>query len=134
MNTLLIEEYLLHDTEHTKKSITLFNHILNAHNIWNNRIVQKQSYGVWQEHPISSFSEINMENTELSLVILDRYALDEKVEYTNSIGNTFTNSIHDILFHVINHSTYHRGQIAMLSRSADLHPVVSDYIFYKREN
>ncbi|QLH28398.1 MAG: hypothetical protein HWD63_02710 [Candidatus Parvibacillus calidus] len=37
----------------------------------------------------------------------------------------------DIIFHIINHSTYHRGQIAMEFRQSGLEPLNTDYIFYK---
>ena len=47
-------------------------------------------------------------------------------------GNLFENKIDDILFHIINHSTYHRGQIMMLFRESGLEPIFSDYIFHKR--
>jgi uncharacterized damage-inducible protein DinB len=44
----------------------------------------------------------------------------------------FTNTIKDILFHIINHSTNHRGQIAVDFRNNGLEPLVLDYVFYKR--
>lgn len=33
---------------------------------------------------------------------------------------------------LINHSTYHRGQITMLMKEAGLETLNTDYIFYKR--
>ncbi|WP_209331385.1 DinB family protein [Lunatimonas salinarum] len=36
--------------------------------------------------------------------------------------------------HIVNHSTYHRGQIATLFRESGLQPVVTDYIMLKRGN
>jgi uncharacterized damage-inducible protein DinB len=44
----------------------------------------------------------------------------------------FSNTIKDILFHMINHSTHHRAQIAMDMRNNKLEPLPLDYIFYKR--
>ncbi len=44
----------------------------------------------------------------------------------------FTNVIQDVLFHFINHSTYHRGQIAIQMKEAGLEPIATDYIFFKR--
>ena len=54
------------------------------------------------------------------------------VHYTNTNGQAFDNSVRDILFNVINHSTYHRGQIAREFREYGPEPLVTDYIFYKR--
>ncbi|MGK7396080.1 MAG: DinB family protein [Candidatus Cyclobacteriaceae bacterium M3_2C_046] len=37
-----------------------------------------------------------------------------------------------MLYHIINHSTYHRAQIALISRQQLVIPPNSDYIFFKR--
>ena len=115
------------------KALKLFNHILNAHQIWNNRIKPRQAtFGVWDIHPILECQAIDRTNFEHSLYVLDEFNLNEMVRYNNTKGQAFTNSIRDILFHVINHSTYHRGQIAIEFRESGLEPLITDYIFYKR--
>ncbi len=58
--------------------------------------------------------------------------LNKRVEYENSEGRTFANDVKDILFHVVNHSTHHRGQIMMDLRVSGIAPEPLDYIFYKR--
>lgn len=117
----------------SEKGIKLYNHILNAHQIWNNRIEPKQKgFGVWDIHPIQDCKNIDKMNYEHSLLILDKFDLNETNYYTNTKGQTFSNSNRDIFFHVINHSTYHRGQIATEFRQNGLDPLVTDYIFYKR--
>ncbi|OYX25018.1 MAG: damage-inducible protein DinB [Flavobacteriales bacterium 32-35-8] len=122
-----------HPDKTSKKSITLFNHILNAHHIWNSRINQIQnSYGVWDKHPIKNCLEIDKTNYDNSLLILDKFDLNTIINYKTSNGLAFKNSIRDTLFHVINHSTYHRGQIATDFKHHGLTPLVTDYIFYKR--
>lgn len=111
----------------------LFNHILNAHRVLNNRIRPGQApFGVWDLHPAQDLKNIDQINYEQSLLILDNFELNEMITYTTSKGQRFTNSIRDILFHVINHSTYHRGQIAADFRQNGLEPLVTDYAFYKR--
>jgi uncharacterized damage-inducible protein DinB len=47
-------------------------------------------------------------------------------------GDSYQNKIEDILIHVGNHGTYHRGQIAMLLREKGYNPVSTDYILYDR--
>ncbi|WP_158856041.1 DinB family protein [Lunatibacter salilacus] len=116
-----------------EKSIKLFNHILNAHQIWNTRIDQKDAaFGVWESREISGEKEIDQQNYTNTLTILDIYELESVVQYTNSTGKAFTNSVREILFHLVNHSTYHRGQIASDFRQNSLEPLVSDYIKFKR--
>jgi uncharacterized damage-inducible protein DinB len=117
----------------SEKAVKLFNHLLNAHQIWNNRIDPKQpTFGVWGLHDTKDLKGIDKTNYEQTSQILDKFDLHENFDYTNTKGQAFTNSIRDILFHVINHSTYHRGQIATEFKQHGLEPLVTDYIFYKR--
>lgn len=117
----------------SEKSIKLFNHILNAHQIWNNRINPKQTtFGVWELHDIQDLKSIDETNYRQTLQILDRFDLNEPINYKISTGQPFSSKICDILFHVINHSTYHRAQIATEFKQHGLEPLVTDYIFYKR--
>ncbi len=116
-----------------EKAIGLYNHILNAHQIWNNRIHPRQTtFGVWQQHPSRDWAAIDNANLEHSLIITDTFHPDDSIAYTNTRGETFSNTVRDILFHIINHSTYHRAQIAMLCRQHGITPLTTDYISYKR--
>ena len=117
----------------SEKAIKLFNHIINAHHIWNNRIERKQTtLGVWDQHTVQELQGIDKANYEQTLIILEKFDLHEISSYSNSKGQTFNNNVRDILFHVINHSTYHRGQIASEFKHSGVDPLVTDYIFYKR--
>lgn len=116
-----------------ERSIKLFSHILNAHHVWNSRIEQQPTtFGVWAIHDLSNLKGIDRTNYEHSLQILGKSDLNEIISYKTSRGEPFKNSVRDILFHVINHSTHHRGQIAADFRQNGLEPLVTDYIFYKR--
>lgn len=111
----------------------ILNHTINAHQLWNDRINgQKDSVGVWEMRSISQLLEQNEVNLINSLKIIEAKNLDTLIKYVSVTGDRFANCLHDILFHIINHSTYHRGQLNMYLRQAGYEPVVSDYIFYKR--
>jgi uncharacterized damage-inducible protein DinB len=116
------------------KSVELYNHILNAHQIWNYRIEPRQEtiFGVWEIHDIQELKEIDILNYKHTLLILDTVDLNSVIDYTNSKSQKFENSIRDIFFHLINHSTYHRGQIASEFVKSGIKPLSTDYIFYKR--
>ncbi len=117
-----------------EKSAALFSHVLNAHHIWNARILGKPSeYEVWQIHEIKDWGDIHYENQRSSFEITtNNDDFERRIDYENSEGRLFTNTLQDILFHIINHSTHHRAQIAMDFRSNDLEPLSLDYIHYKR--
>lgn len=115
------------------KSVDLLNHILNAHQIWNARINNQASFEVWQTHNFSDLVEINDSNFKNTLQIIDSRNLEELISYSNSKGEIFSNTIDDVLFHVINHSTYHRAQIITDLKISQLEPANTDYIFYRRK-
>lgn len=116
-----------------EKSLRLINHTLNAQEIWNNRVENRKSaINVWEMRDLSDLKDINTINYKRSIEILDLYNLEDKITYKNSRREVYTNKIKDILFHIVNHSTYHRGQIATDFKANGLDPLVTDYIFYKR--
>ncbi|WP_136467804.1 DinB family protein [Flagellimonas onchidii] len=132
-NKKLIEQCTSMDAV-PEKCIKLFSHILNAHHIWNNRIVGKPSeYGVWQKHAVESWGDIHYENQRTTFeIITNTDDFNNRIDYENSKGRMFANELKDILFHIVNHSTHHRGQILMDYRQNGIEPEPLDYIFYKR--
>ena len=60
--------------------------------------------------------------------------LETPLSYRNLKGESYTQPLVDQLVHVVNHSTYHRGQIATLSRQAGFPAPATDLIVFKREN
>ena len=132
-NQKLIEVIQNNPDNISDKALKIFSHILNAHHIWNNRLIGNiPKYGVWQEHAPDEMIFIENQNFEESLRILKTLELNENIDYRNTLGKNFNNSIRDIIFHIINHSTYHRAQIATEFRTSGLEPLMTDFIFYKR--
>jgi uncharacterized damage-inducible protein DinB len=115
-----------------EKTISLINHTLNAQQVWNSRILCEKSFEVWQINPFENLNEINHQNFQKSLQIIENFDLDQRIEYQNSRGTKFENSIFEMLFQAMNHSTYHRGQINSLLKQNGIDPILTDYIFYKR--
>jgi uncharacterized damage-inducible protein DinB len=108
-------------------------HMVNAHTIWVNRILKRDNtIGVFQAqtfNDVMSMSELNHQTTN---EILENLILEDGIEYTNTQGNRYENSIEQILIHVFNHHTYHRGQINQLLVQEGHKPMVTDFIFYNR--
>lgn len=116
------------------KALTLFSHVLNAQHIWANRILGNAPvFSVWEEHTREAFSQISNANFALLHSIIGHVELGKEITYRNSNGGGYTNTVQDILFHVFNHSTYHRGQIASLFKAEGILPPVTDYIILKRD-
>tara|TARA_R110002033_G_scaffold65373_2_gene116461 strand:- start:159 stop:611 length:453 start_codon:yes stop_codon:yes gene_type:complete len=117
-----------------EKSVKLLNHLINAQQIWNERILMEQpTIDVWEIRPLENLQTINESNYNKSLSILNSIELNQKIAYKNSKGIVFSSSVQEIIFHVINHSTYHRAQIASDLKANGIEPINTDYIFYKRK-
>lgn len=109
-------------------------HTVNAHLVWLQRILNiSPTVKTFQIHPLHSLLKMNQSNFEGGLNVLNSYNLETELTYHNSLGLQFTNKIDDILFHIINHSSYHRGQLILLLKDKGLAPIVTDYIFYKTD-
>lgn len=132
-NYKLIENFQNDSIRFSEKSHSLISHILNAQNIWNHRILEiSTEFKVWTLHPAKDLSIINSHNLEQSLDIIESISLEKVLEYKTTTGQLFSNKVSEILFHIINHSTYHRGQIISDMKISGIEPLNTDYIFYKR--
>lgn len=116
------------------KTGALFSHVLNAHHIWNARILGEEAlHEVWQQHEVQAWEDMHYENQRTTFeIITNADSFERRLAYENTEGRSFANSLGDILFHMVNHSTHHRAQIAAEFRLAGLEPLQLDYIFYKR--
>jgi uncharacterized damage-inducible protein DinB len=52
------------------------------------------------------------------------------IEYKNLKGDAFAKPVWEILLHVVNHGTYHRGQIAAMLRQLGHVPPSTDFIYF----
>jgi uncharacterized damage-inducible protein DinB len=59
--------------------------------------------------------------------------LDRPLDYKTLAGDPFRNRLADLLVHVVNHSSYHRGQLATMFRQVGATPVGTDFVVFKRE-
>jgi uncharacterized damage-inducible protein DinB len=58
---------------------------------------------------------------------------EQVIEYKSFAGDPFTNPLGQIVRHVVNHGTYHRGQVATMLRQLGAQAVSSDLISFYRE-
>ncbi len=119
------------------KCLSLLSHIISAQDIWFERIKKTNSYQieVWDEYTLPE-CEILIEQSNNKwknyLTRISEEKLNSTILYRNKNGIEFTNSLKDIITHVLNHSNYHRGQINLLLSNAELKPATTDYIYYLR--
>jgi len=132
-NKKIIEHYTAID-DPLDSTQDLFGTILNSHHIWNARILGNvPEFEALQKHPLKDWGDIHYENQRTSFDITSNADdFEKRIDYENSEGRLFTNTLQDMLFHIINHSTDHRGQIAAYFKNNGIAPIVMDYIYYKR--
>ncbi len=112
----------------------LFGHVLNAQHVWVSRIKGiKPEFESWTLQNQSSFKQLQEQNISALLQLLESLDLSQEIEYRSFAGEPFKSVISDILLHVVNHSTYHRAQIAAQFKQSGITPPVTDYVFLKRE-
>lgn len=117
-----------------EKILTLMGHILAADIIRLSRIKPLDgAYGLWRAYSLQELSEMQAFASKQWLdYIRSSNSLEENVEYKNTKGQAYVSRISNIMIHVVNHATYHRGQIALLLRQQGITPVDTDYIIYER--
>jgi uncharacterized damage-inducible protein DinB len=108
-----------------EKILSLLGHIFVAQLQWLNRIrnvpaPDMKLWGVYELGRLVSLSEQAAKEWLAYIESADDF--NREMTYKNNAGDTFTNSLEMIMIHVINHSTYHRAQIAILLPSKDSRP------------
>lgn len=118
-----------------EKIQSLFGHVLAAQFLWLHRIkgLAPPSLKLWDAY---SLSELEMMATDAAKQWLDFVqrtdSFDRELNYTNYVGDPYTNNVQMIMIHVANHGTYHRAQIAQLLRQKGFEPINTDFITYDR--
>ena len=80
----------------------------------------------------SRWQEVEREQKQF-LDSLDPGRLSEVVSYVNLKGETFAYPLGRMLQHVVNHASYHRGQITTLLRQLGATPLSTDLLLYDDE-
>ena len=116
-------------------------HIWDAETIWLTRL----KGGTLKDWPSKSFSGNKAEmlkglvnrSTEILQFIGEKGEVfhQEIIQYKNMKGEPYENTVEEILYHLVNHGTYHRGQIITLLRDSGVTQLVStDLIAWFREH
>lgn len=118
------------------RSLKWMGHIIGAEYLWMARLRRRnETLPVWPELDVKACGERLNELSRLWPEYLDDSgeSFTQEVRYTNSKGEAWTNTVEEILTHVVIHSAYHRGQIASDVRASGGEPAYTDYIHAVRQ-
>lgn len=118
-----------------------FMHIWDAEIIWFQRMSGNFS-NVWPPEknaignmPADLKELLTFESEFISLILnKDESFFTERMTYTNLQGHQFSNEYAHTIQHVVNHSTFHRGQVVTMLRELGVTEIpATDLIAYYRE-
>ena len=115
-------------------------HLHYAESIWLQRIQLNEDTQIpWPDANPSAdqlYSDLNQASQDLKDYVdgLNTDDLGRTVSFITGEGASLSNTVERIIYHVINHSTYHRGQvITMLKQLGIKEAVSSDLYFYYQD-
>ena len=132
----LFSESLLKNEFKNEKILVLLAHVSAAQLIWLSRVLKldQKVPEVWEMGSLDETVDALKRGSQAWLNYLDGdLEFKSTIQYMDTRGNTHSTVLEDIITHVANHGTHHRGQIAMLLREENIAPPASDYIFFVRE-
>ncbi len=115
------------------RPIELLSHIINAEVLIMGRIRGEKFFDPFMVRSIEEntklLKSINAEWKEY-INNLEESEFDNSIGYVNIRGERVTAKIWEMFMHMINHSTYHRGQIASMLRKMNLNPPITDFMSF----
>lgn len=118
--------------EGMRRALKRLAHIVGAEWLWLARLsLPAEATAVWPEMTLDQCGrqiETLGDAWDGYVAGLDPAGLDRTIDYTNSKGQPWSSRVEDVLTHVVMHSSYHRGQIALEMRAAGMNPAYTDFI------
>lgn len=121
-----------------RKAVDLMAHLVIARTAWLTRIAGEPPISgplFPQDRPIERVREDRREVEDRWSAYLSTVAdedLARVIDYKMFDGTPCTNTVEDMLTQLFGHSSYHRGQIAVLVRAAGGTPASTDFIHWVR--
>ena len=131
-NAQWIKTLLKHEDDLTDFTIKSFSHVINVHHIWIQRLLEQPSESnTWDKLPIDYWQKLVQENHLKTQDFLEKNEFIGKVLYTSEEGVPLEKEAVDILYHILNHSNYHRAQISLDLRQSGISPPAFNFISFK---
>lgn len=115
--------------------LKILSHIISSQDTWLERVKGTKTYNIflWEEYSIQEIEVLSISSHKGWIKFISKMSeknFDSVCSYKNSKGEKNSRSYQDIIQHLINHSSYHRGQINQILRMNNIEPVITDFIYY----
>lgn len=114
-------------------------HIVGAEHIWLSRWIGKSEFKLLdpKDYPTRAIMQEKWDEVEQRMGefvgSLTETDLSNVVTYRTTEGKQFSNPLWQMMQHMVNHSTYHRGQVVTMLRQLGVRPIGTDLITFYRE-
>ncbi len=118
-----------------EKTLSLMGHIVAAQFLWLHRIkaLSPPDLKLWGSYTLPQLNKLAEDAGKQWIQFVEKTdTFNRELSYTNYVGDSYVNNVETIMIHLVNHSTYHRAQIALLLRQKGFEPVNTDLITYDR--
>lgn len=107
-----------------------FAHLAGAHEVWLARVAgEPVASPVWPElDVVAALASLRDSVARWKAHLAAPGTLARRLDYVTSKGDALSNTVGEILVHLLLHGAYHRGQIAGDLRAAGREPAVTDLI------
>jgi len=111
-------------------------HLVGVEWIWNRRLqgVYPTELPPWMHEADAASLRAKLKETaeERAQILESDPDLEQAITFRDMAGNEFTQKLVHILQHIVNHSTYHRGQLTTMIRQVGVTPPRTDIIVFVR--
>lgn len=118
-----------------EKILSIMGHILAAQYLWLHRIegLPPAKVKLWGEYTLDQLAHMADEIGNRWLDFVESTDdFNRELTYRNYTNDPYTNNVENIMIHLVNHSSYHRAQVALLLRQKGFEPINTDFITYDR--
>lgn len=113
----------------------MLSHVFGAKEIWLKRVSNEPaSSDLFRRKNMEELQGLNTRLNDHWKQTIEVSQTTNLVSYSNLAGEAFQTSLSDIITHVVNHGSYHRGQVARTLRESGNTPLATDFIVFCRNH
>ena len=114
-------------------------HIYGVEWLWLERFQGRSPSAIPDSKDFETIEQLRARWTEFEPVLLNfvrgltQEDLDHIMEYKTMKFGVYSNALWQSMLHLVNHGTYHRGQVTTILRQLGVQPIMTDLMHFYRE-